>query len=137
MRQRLNRLVAEFVNEPALIRNKIAHGQWVVALNRERTAVNQEVTSRIEDLDIVVLDRWFECAKRLAEIVEALVESPDRHFRAAYWELLTQLETDMDQMSSWTRTSRIATLRRKRTPRTSEAEGLPGQQAFAAAGGAV
>lgn len=38
--QKLSRIVDRFVTEPALLRNKIAHGQWFHALNRENTAVN-------------------------------------------------------------------------------------------------
>jgi hypothetical protein len=116
MRLRLNRLIDEFVQEPSVLRNKIAHGQWAVALNRERTAANPDVSARLQALDIVTLDRWFEVAKHLAEIIEALIESPERHFRGAYWSLVTQLEERVAEMSSWTRASRIAQLRRKPIP---------------------
>lgn len=33
----LIRLVDKYIEEPATIRNKIAHGQWIVALNSENT----------------------------------------------------------------------------------------------------
>jgi hypothetical protein len=78
-------LIDTFVQEPASLRNKIAHGQWAVALNRTRTAVNPDLTAKIQSLDIVTLDRWFAVASHLAEIIEALIESPERHFRGAYW----------------------------------------------------
>jgi hypothetical protein len=59
-RQEIERLVKEHVVEPSLIRNKIAHGQWEIALNRNNSAVNPAITAAIQQLDIVVIDRWFE-----------------------------------------------------------------------------
>lgn len=116
IRQRLLKLVAEYVKEPAELRNKIAHGQWAVALNSRLSAVQSETTMRLQQLDIVVLDRWFEIAEHIADIVEVLVESPERHFRGAYWTRLTSLEERIRQMSGWTRESRIVALRKKPIP---------------------
>ncbi|OBQ38904.1 MAG: hypothetical protein AN487_06120 [Anabaena sp. CRKS33] len=42
---RLLKIVEENVIPNSLIRNKVAHGQWVVALNREHTAKNENLTN--------------------------------------------------------------------------------------------
>lgn len=109
----LRRLVDTYVQEPAQLRNKIAHGQWAVALNRSRTAVNANVTAQIQALDIVTVDIWFEAANHLAEIIEALIESPARHFRGAYWVSITKLEEKLATMATWSRQSRAELLRKK------------------------
>jgi hypothetical protein len=81
MRQTLQRLLKTYVEEPAVLRNKIAHGQWQVALNRQRTAVNPSVTAQLALLDIVTIDKQRFVAGHIVAIVEALLESPERHFR--------------------------------------------------------
>lgn len=83
-RQALSGLVQTHVVEPSLLRNKIAHGQWEIALNRDNTAVNLDATNAIRNLDIVTLTRWFETHRYLALIVEALIESPNRAFHRDY-----------------------------------------------------
>jgi hypothetical protein len=113
---RLTCLADEFVQEPAQIRNKIAHGQWAVALNRTRTAVNPDISAQIQNLDVVTLDKWFEVAKVLAAIIEDMIESPERHFRGSYWVQLSRLEEQVNRMANWTRDSRVAELRRKPIP---------------------
>ncbi len=112
-RQEIIRLIDTHVVEPSLIRNKIAHGQWQIALNRDNTAVNTGLTSRIRDLDIVTLDRWFETQGYLALIVESLIESPNRTFQRDYWPYVTKLHGFLEKSESWTLQERISRLRRK------------------------
>ena len=120
IRQRLCKLIETFVKSPAELRNKIAHGQWVTCLNRDRTAVNADLTGKLAKLDVVELERWFEAGRGLADIFEALIESPRRHFRGTYWKTLAELEERMSATKSWSRESRLDVLRRRpvRAPQT-------------------
>jgi len=113
MRKKLLEFIAAYVLEPAVLRNKIAHGQWQVALNRERTGVNEQITAELAHLDIITTDKRRLVAARLASIVEALIDSPKRHFRKAYWDELTHLEQEAKDFDSWTRESRMGSLAHK------------------------
>jgi len=91
-----------YVTEPALLRNKVAHGQWRVALNRPNTAVNAALTASMENLDIVEIDRWLGGHERLAAIIESLIVSPERTFARDYWPQLSALEQFARDSSLWT-----------------------------------
>jgi hypothetical protein len=111
--QRLNSLVQRFVEEPSLLRNKVAHGQWIEPLNRDNTASNVELRAALAALDIVTVDRWQLAVRRLAAAVEMLIESPQRAFHRDYWTEMAQVEADIKATEGWTRESRIAELLRK------------------------
>jgi hypothetical protein len=51
--RRLASLIESFIYDPSIIRNKLAHGQWCIALNRENTAVNDDITREIDGCTIV------------------------------------------------------------------------------------
>jgi len=111
--QRLKRYVSDFVQEPATLRNKIAHGQSSVALNRDQTEVNLEQTRGIASLDIVVVDRWWSVARQLCSIIESLIESPSRTFQRDYWPLVVKLDADLARMKTWSRASKQIALATK------------------------
>lgn len=68
IRQKLLTVVDNYVVLPSLIRNKIAHGQWDVALNRENTTVNNDLTQELHNLDAVVISIWFKAHEYLANL---------------------------------------------------------------------
>lgn len=105
--------ITTYVTTPALLRNKVAHGQWKVALNRENTTVNAELTSAMAALDIVDIDRWLGGHERLAAIVESLIESPERTFARDYWPQLVALEDFSRASAQWTLTAKREAFRRK------------------------
>lgn len=113
--QQLERWVEAYVVEPSLIRNKVAHGQWKVCLNRENTAVNAELSLKLDTLDFVVVDRWYRVHRELAQTMEDLVESPNRAFRRDYWNRNTEIQRILDQTRDWTAASRQQVLLRKAT----------------------
>lgn len=114
-RQEIERLVKEYVVEPSLIRNKIAHGQWEIALNRNNSAVNPVITAAIQQLDIVVIDRWFETLSHLALLLETLVESPGKAFHRDYWIHVTNLRDYIAKTKHWTLADKKAKLQFKRS----------------------
>lgn len=113
LKRKLNQLVEKYVEEPSLLRNKVAHGQWVKALNRENAAINNDLTNAISNLDVVKLDILHYTCKSLCEIVEALIESPKRAFHRDYWLLLSQLEAHLARTSQFSLADKVAILKSK------------------------
>lgn len=113
-KQRLRNCVDTLVTDPSLVRNKIAHGQWRQALNRENTNTNNDLTTRIENLDAVKIDTWFDCQKILCEIVELLIESPNGAFMNSYWGMIERVETIPLERANWTVATKKIRLKPKR-----------------------
>lgn len=112
-RQEIMRAIQAYVKDPSLVRNKVAHGQWAVALNRGNTAVNQDVTNTMAALTIIEVDRWHGCHKRLAAIVESLIESPERTFARDYWPQLQDLEAFSQRTAGWSMQDRTGSVKAK------------------------
>jgi hypothetical protein len=112
-RQTLSRLVKEYIISPGLIRNKIAHGQWSVALNRENDAINHDIKRSMDNLDVVLIERWQKAHQSLSSIIEVMIESPNRAFHRDFWTELASLEKNLDIMSTWTLKSKIEKIKRK------------------------
>lgn len=100
-RKKLFEIVDEYIKEPSLLRNKIAHGQWFVALNRENTAKNEELSKKLDELDVISITKSFEVHKYLGYIIRDLVQSPKRGFHKNYWVNLTFLEEYMNKTKKW------------------------------------
>jgi hypothetical protein len=113
--QRVKGLVKSFIFDPSLVRNKLAHGQWAVALNRENTALNSELTRSIEDLTVVELYRRKHALEHLSSILEDIIESPNRAHRRDYWTHLTRLEEAQMKLSKWTVQAKMEQLFRKKS----------------------
>jgi len=113
IRQRLLRTISQYVTEPRILRNKIAHGQWEVALNREQTAVNADISAQIQEVDVVRVRIWYEVFGYLAAIVECLIESPDRAFQRDYWIVTAELEQFLDDTRDWSLGTKVDHLKHK------------------------
>lgn len=118
IRRKLDALIDSYVRDPSLVRNKIAHGQWAVALNRNHTAPNPDATKDIQELDVVQIEEWIVVANKTCSIVETLIASPGRAFHRDYWIELTELESEIARRKGWTREQKLALLKQKR-PRSS------------------
>lgn len=113
VRQRLQRLIEKFIFDPSLLRNKLAHGQWCIALNRENDAINSQLTSEISALDVVEIYRRKSALQRLAAILEDIIESPNKAHHRDYWDHLDKFEKDQQKMAEWTLTKKVQQLREK------------------------
>lgn len=111
IRLELKRLIQHYIVDPSLLRNKIAHGQWTVALNRENTAENRQLTNSLATLDIVTILKWFEVHKHISQIVENLIESPDKAFHRDYWVEITKLKEFVAKTENWSLEQKIVKLR--------------------------
>lgn len=111
---RLIKVIEECIIPNSLLRNKIAHGQWSVALNREHTAQNADLTNQLNELDYVKIDLLFQIQQVIGFIVRDLLQSPDRgHFRF-FWQHDTKLQELLSKRSSWNIDSKLATLRNRK-----------------------
>lgn len=114
VKQELNRFINIYIEKPSQLRNRVAHGQWQVALNSKNTAKNTELTVSLENLDLVKLDLLKQGCEGLCLIVEALVESPEKAFHRDYWPLLCQVKEQLATASQFTLSQKIQLLRKKR-----------------------
>ncbi len=113
--QKLKQLVEEFIYDPSLIRNKLAHGQWHVALNSDNTAVNKDLTTEISGCTAVDLYHRLYSLEHLAAVLEDLIESPNRTHRRDYWKHLAEMEARHQEISGWTVERKTAQLRAKKS----------------------
>lgn len=114
VKQELNQLIKTYIETPSQLRNKVAHGQWQVALNSKNTAQNNDLTISLANIDLVKLDLLKQGCQSLCLIVEALVESPQKAFQRDYWPLLCQLKKQLDEASKFTIAQKIQLLKEKR-----------------------
>lgn len=124
--QTLNSAIDSHVLDPSLIRNKLAHGQWVAALNRDNTALNPEMTNSLNQLNLTHIGGWIECHQILADIVEHLIESPKKTFVRDWYRYVLELEERMKAAEERTLQDHIAKLLDK-DQRTGAAKKRSGQ----------
>ncbi|PKV46762.1 hypothetical protein CLU92_4192 [Janthinobacterium sp. 61] len=117
IRQTLARLIKEYIEEPALLRNKMAHGQWEVALNRENTAINEDISRKIKDIDVVKLMALKSATEIVASCIELLIQSPHMHFRSSIKDVIWEHDQKLAEQSTWTLEEKIAQLK-ARAPRS-------------------
>lgn len=114
-RRKINELIDCYIFDPSLLRNKIAHGQWIVALNRNNTNVNAELTSKIQAISVVDLYQKKEAFKSLSCILEDIIKSPNKAHYRDYWVHITQFETSQLKMASLTVENKISALKAKKS----------------------
>lgn len=113
IRKRVNSLIDVYVKEPRLMRNKIAHGQWFSALNSPNTAINMALTAQLHDINIVTLCVWQDAYRGLSNIIESLIESPNRAFHRDYGVELANLEKRLASTAAFTLEKKIELLKKK------------------------
>lgn len=118
--RKLRDLIERFIYDPSLIGNKLAHGQWHVALNGDNTAVNEDVTREISGYTVMDFYHRRYSLEHLAAVLEDLIESPNRTHRRDYCKHLAEMEAGQQEISGWTLERKTAHLRAKksRAPQT-------------------
>jgi hypothetical protein len=112
-RQSLKGIIKEYIEKPQELRNKIAHGQWVVALNSSNTKENQPTTDRINELNVVKISIWFEVHQYLCFIIRDLIQSPQKGFHNNYWVNFTSLQEFLIKSKTWSLEKRVQNLKIK------------------------
>ncbi|OOE61280.1 hypothetical protein [Salinivibrio kushneri] len=113
VQQRTLSLIKDHIEEPSLIRNKIAHGQWHTALNRKNTKINQELTDIIQNLTVIELTKYRAAFDSLSDIIEDIIESPNHAHWKFYWEHVAKFEQEQKKMSGHTLEAKRALLKKK------------------------
>lgn len=113
--QQLERLISDFVFDPSQIRNKLAHGQWQIALNRDNTSVNRVLTREIESNTFIDYYKRKAALARLANIIEDIIESPSKAHFKDYWAHVTALEAELLNIATWTIEKKVEQLLSKKS----------------------
>jgi hypothetical protein len=113
-RQKIESLIDSYIYDPSLLRNKIAHGQWKVALNSHNTKINQCLTNKIQSITVVDLYRLKAAFQSLFRIIEDIIESPNKAHHRDYWQHITKFEESQKEMASWTLANKITSLKQKK-----------------------
>lgn len=114
-KEKLENIIKEYIQPQSIIRNKLAHGQWVIALNSEKTGKNCKLTTSLKNLDYVEISKWFEVQKYFGRIMRDLIQSPLKGFHNNYWNYISELQVYLNKTKSWNFESKKAKLlKRKR-----------------------
>lgn len=106
-------LVASQITKPSSIRNKIAHGQWVEALNGSLNKVDSAMTGDLDSLDSVQIMRQIEIHNYLGKVIRDLVQSPTLGFGRDYLHHITALEKYSMETQGWSVATKLSELDKK------------------------
>jgi len=112
-KKRIEVLVDKYIVLPSHLRNKLAHGQWKIALNNKMTNVNQELTGKLESIDFVEIDKLFVIYDCISQLVEDVIESPSKtHFRD-FETHFVEIEDYLAKTKTWSTKSKRVVLGKK------------------------
>jgi len=115
IKQAVERIITEYVQEPRVLRNKISHGQWKIALNRNNENTNNVLTEQIKNINVVQLNIWKEAHQGLSNIIEVLIESPNRAFHRDYWSEIVKVDEHLNKTKTWSLEEKIQILKKKKS----------------------
>lgn len=100
--KKLNSLIDNYIAEPSLIRNKIAHGQWVRTLNVTNTKETPDFSIKIRGINSIDYIRFKSAVNHIYRIIEDIVKSPNKTHHRDYWTHVSKFEETQRLMMSWT-----------------------------------
>ena len=100
----------EYISEKIYVRNKIAHGQWGVALTNDGTSVNHNIDINNMIDDFVRIDISFNVFDKFENILEDLLKSP-RTFFSQYYKNIEELNEYITKTKDWKLESKIIKLK--------------------------
>lgn len=112
-KQRIERLLRQYIEQPSQLRNRIAHGQWENALNSDGTERNSALSDALKNIDFLQIERLRAGCTALAAVIESLVESPNKAFHADYYSVLANSEQTLREMSRRTISDHLVKLKAK------------------------
>lgn len=118
IKQDVERLINDYVKDPRDLRNKIAHGQWKIALNNKNDNTNNALTDQIKNIDVVQLCIWRDAYQGLSNIIEVLIESPGRAFHRDYWDEIVKVKENLNKAKKWKLEDKIQLLKQKQSLHT-------------------
>jgi hypothetical protein len=105
-KDKLIQYINEYIHEPYQLRNKIAHGQWVHALNGNNDDIDPNLTSDLEQLNYIEIIKQFKVHQYLGLIIRDLVQSPNKGFNSNYSSTITKLKNYLDKTTDWNMATR-------------------------------
>ncbi|RKT46226.1 hypothetical protein BDD21_3729 [Thiocapsa rosea] len=111
--KKLKSLTKVYIAEPSELRNKIAHGEWINAINNKANRVNPDIAKELALLDPVEIQKRFEVHRFFGYIVRDLVQSPKNSFHQHYWTNVVALEKYLRKTAGWNIQSKKQHLSRK------------------------
>ncbi len=112
-KQKIIGLIRLHIRKSITLRNKIAHGQWKIALNSESTDINLELTREINQLDYVEICKKIKIHEYFGLIVRDLIQSPKKGFHNRYWNHVCELEQYIENTKGFSLTAAKTLLRKK------------------------
>ncbi|WP_139073871.1 hypothetical protein [Aliivibrio fischeri] len=103
-------ILLTYIKKPSEMRNRLAHGQWSIALNSANTQKNLGITEQIKQLDVVKLEIYKKSFDLMVLIIEDLVESPNKAHIDHYVERLKKFKSEQAKMARWTLQGRLKRL---------------------------
>jgi len=110
IRTDVRNILTTYIKKPSEMRNRLAHGQWSIALTSNNTQMNSEITDRIDKLDVVKLEVYKKSFDLMALIMEDLVESPNKAHIDLYSSRFATFNSEQAKMAQWTLEVRLAKL---------------------------
>ena len=105
----LKKIINEYIIDPSIIRNKIAHGQISVALNSKNTSLHLDLTDKIQNIDVIYISRLFYINEKLTSIIEDLIESPDKAHYDYYYNKFQVLKNYIEKSKHWSISTKMNT----------------------------
>ncbi len=106
-------LVSSQIKKPSSIRNKIAHGQWIEALNSSLNKVNPSMTAELNSLDSAQIMRQIKIHVYLGKIIRDLVQSPGKGFNRDFTLHINALENYATKTQDWSATTKYQEISKK------------------------
>lgn len=108
----LNSYIDTYIFKQSQIRNKIAHGQWINAIEdtEEKTV---DFNERLQSLNVVDIMIEFQVHTHLGKILRDLVQSPNNGFSQNYNTNITNLTDFLSKSTTWNLTSKKNQLSKK------------------------
>lgn len=116
-KQKIHKLLDNYLKTQANIRNKIAHGQWEFPLYSNNLTHDAEVLHYIQLVDTIQIDTWFEIFKEICGIVVGLIDARSKNNHRAhyyfYFEKLTKIQNIIDERKSFSLADKKILLQQK------------------------
>ncbi|MCH5146016.1 hypothetical protein JMF94_13075 [Desulfovibrio sp. UIB00] len=107
-------LCKEYIEKPSHLRNRIAHGQIEIALNSTNTAINIDLTNKLENLNIVTILQWKSVFELVSQGILYLIESWSKRGPEGYTQKVEEINTRMASVESWTIEKKRENIQRKK-----------------------
>ena len=116
-KKKIFKLLSSYLKDQAVVRNKIAHGQWEYPLQKNNLKHDEDAQVLISLIDVIQIDTWFEVFKEIIGIVRALIDSKTHNNHKAhynhYYQRLENIRTIIDDRKRFSIEEKAKNLKRK------------------------